>query len=63
MPPNSAKRECKIWVIESVVGAIKAVRIRRWVSEMFSAPRATLKETGMILVNTVSVVWTFLFRG
>jgi hypothetical protein len=56
-----------VWDVKSMVMAIKAVRNKKMglpkASEMFSIPRATPKEIGIILASTVSVVWTFLLRG
>jgi hypothetical protein len=50
-----------------MVKTVKAVRDKkidlRKASKMFNVPRATLKDIGMVLVSTVSLVWTFLLRG
>jgi hypothetical protein len=46
--------------------AVKAVRDKKMgllkASKMFNVPRATLKETGMMLVSTVSEMWTYVLR-
>jgi hypothetical protein len=60
MPSNSAKIHV-LWGIESMLRAVKAVRDKKKMgllkaSKVFSVPTATLKETGIILVSTVSAV-------
>jgi hypothetical protein len=56
-------KERKMWAIESILRAVKAVRERKMDllkdSKMFSGPRATPKEIAVILVSRV---WIFLLR-
>jgi hypothetical protein len=64
---KQCKKNRKVSGLESIVRAVKVVRDKKMgllkASKMFNIPGATLNEIGMVLVTTVSVVWTSLLRG